>query len=76
MYPFLLLFHDWFPLVFVFTYNISLMRSEINSNQKKIKRALHFDQLMEPEWMDQKMGPEILAQISTKLSVCPPTMIL
>ena len=34
---FILVFHDWFPMKFVFTYNISLVCSEINSKQKKIK---------------------------------------
>ena len=34
-----LVFHDWFPMKFVFTYNISLVWWEINSKQKKIKSS-------------------------------------
>ena len=36
MYISLFLFHDWFPLEFVFTLNISLMWCEINSKEEKI----------------------------------------
>ena len=34
-----LIFLDWFPMKFVFTYNISLVCREINSKQKKIKSS-------------------------------------
>ena len=57
----LFFFHDWFPLEFLFTYNISFDVVEVNSKQylieltkrrskvqeknKSCKRALNFDQL-------------------------------
>ena len=51
---YLYLFHDWFPLEFVFIYSISLMykylleiikrRSNVQEKNTSRKRALNFDQ--------------------------------
>ena len=49
------LFHDWFPIKFVFTYNISLCsnikylelikrRSNVQKNNMSCERTLNFDQ--------------------------------
>ena len=48
----LFLLHDWFPMKFVFTYNISLVwweikfkrRSKVQENNMSCERALNFDQ--------------------------------